>query len=60
MGFGFYLHDITNFDDLADWLEDHIDEIGQSLGFGKEPRPLNCDIKQVMKESLKDEINKYG
>lgn len=36
----FYLADITSFDDLADWLVDHIKETGQSLNLGKAPKTL--------------------
>ncbi|GAA0486936.1 hypothetical protein GCM10008986_10440 [Salinibacillus aidingensis] len=60
MSYGFELQDIMDFDDLADWLEDHINKIGQELGFGKVPKSLKGDIEKVMKETLKDEIKEYG
>lgn len=60
--YGYYLSDIGNFDELADWLESHINETLDRLGVPKNQRPpqmLNV-IKGLMEDSLHEEIEKYG
>ncbi|WP_108668954.1 hypothetical protein [Peribacillus acanthi] len=60
MGYGLYLADIETFNDLVDWLEDHIKNTLSELGAGKAPNDLKMIVKVLVEDILRDEIKKYG
>lgn len=62
IGYGCFLADITNFDDLADWLESHINETLDELEVapGERPKQMLKIIKDIIENTLEDEIEEYG
>jgi hypothetical protein len=60
MKFGYYLGDIQGFDDLIDWLEDHITGTRKDINVDKTPKYLPEVLKNLILENLSDEIDRYG
>lgn len=60
MKFGFYLGDIRGFDDLINWLEDHITGTRKYLNVDKPAKYLPEVLKNLIQENLTDEIDRYG
>ncbi|ANX13774.1 hypothetical protein ABE41_017325 [Fictibacillus arsenicus] len=60
MGYGLYLADIETFDDLIDWLEEHIKESISSLNAESSPKNLRKVLKSIIDSKCKEQIQTYG
>lgn len=60
MKYGFYLSDIRGFDDLINWLEDHITGTRKDVNIDKPAKYLPEVLKNLIQENLTDEIDRYG
>jgi hypothetical protein len=60
MSYGLILADIETFDDLVDWLEEHIKESITSLNAGSLPKDLRKVLKGILDSKCKEQIITYG
>jgi hypothetical protein len=60
MSYGLYLADLETFDNLIDWLEEHIKESITSLNAGSAPKDLRNVLKDIIKSKCPEQIQTYG
>ncbi|WP_100374093.1 hypothetical protein [Bacillus sp. FJAT-45037] len=60
MKYGFFIEDITNFEELVGYLKEHINRTFNRLGRKKSSRLLKKKLHFLIHEYLEEEVRTYG